>query len=78
MRALQFVQNLLVLTAILVLEGPGGVCGYKPVGPRVAVKLHLHVIEIVEDGRGLLHPPSGGSRRKACRCGAENVPVSSY
>ena len=52
--------------------------GTSPVGPRVSVKLHLHVIEIVEDCRALLHPASGGSQRRACRCGAVNVPVSSF
>ena len=52
--------------------------GTSPVGPRVSVEVHLHVIETLEDCRGLLHPPSGSSQRRACRCGAVNVPVSSY
>ena len=36
----------------------------RPVGPRVSVKLHLHVLEIVEDCRRLLHPLSGGSQHQ--------------
>ena len=52
LRALHFVQYLLVLTAILVLEGPVVCVGTSPVGPRFSVKLHLHVIVIVEDCKG--------------------------
>ena len=36
----------------------------RPVGLRVSVKLHLHVLEIVEDCRRLLHPLSGGSQHQ--------------